>query len=180
MPLNHRPIHFEREREYPMSAAEAWALIADTNHLNRTIGLPAVDFSPLDGPGQFTRKARATAFGVVRLRWKEDPFDWGPERSYRVRREFEWGPVAVLEGGVELQPLGERVRVKAFADFTPANWTGKLAWRMGTTTVEGVLAFCDHYLSRRRAGKADPVPVPGERPQVDQARLDRLLARLRE
>lgn len=163
-----------------MSVAEAWRLLADTNHLNHGIGLPAVDFSPLDGAGGFTRRAQATAFRVVRVKWKEYPFDWVRERSYKVRREFQSGPVAVLEGGVELQPQGDRVRVRAFADFTPANWTGRLAWRMGTATVDGVLAFCDHYLARRAAGKADPIPVPAERPQVDEARLDRLLARLAE
>src|SRR3977135_427186 len=63
--LRHRPIHFEREREYPMSVKEAWRLLADTDHLNRTIGLPAVTFSSPDGAGgQFARQARAGAFGM--------------------------------------------------------------------------------------------------------------------
>lgn len=72
--MKDQPIRFEDERAYPMTAAEAWRLLADTDHLNRTIGLPAVEFSAL--PDTLVRRARARAFGVVPVRWREFPFDW--------------------------------------------------------------------------------------------------------
>lgn len=173
--MDQRRMHFERRREYPMSVDEAWRLLADTDHLNRTIGLPAVTFSPLDGPaGRFTRDARARAFGVVSLSWTEYPFDWVRGRGYRVRREFTRGPLAVVEAGVELAPAEGGVRVTAYADYVPANWTGRFLWRLGNATVADLLAFCDEYLARREAGKPDPVPVPRRRPSVDRARLDRV------
>src|SRR5579884_3574309 len=116
-----RPVHYSLEREYPMSAAEAWRLLADTNHLNCSIGLPSVTFSPLDGArGAFVREARTRVYGVFPVRWKEYPFDWVREQHYTVRREFEWGPVHVIEGGIDLAPAGAGVRVRAFADLTPA------------------------------------------------------------
>jgi adenylate cyclase len=162
-----------------MSVAEAWRLLADTNHLNRTIGLPAVTFSSPDGArGDLSRNARARAFGVVPLSWTEYPFNWVRERGYRFRREFQRGPLALVEGGIELQPLGERVRVKAFAEYTPANLTGRFLWRMGNATVLELLAFCDQYLLRKAEGRADPTPVPSRRPSADRAQLDRLLQRL--
>jgi class 3 adenylate cyclase len=117
---------------------------------------------------------------VVELRWKEYPFDWVRERSYRVRREFERGPLAVLECGIELEPAPEGVRVKAFADYTPANWTGRFLWRLGNATVTDLLAFCDRYLSRKTSGAADPVPVPAHRPAVNRQRLERLTEQLRQ
>jgi class 3 adenylate cyclase len=163
-----------------MSVAEAWRLLADTNHLNRTIGLPAVTFSSPDGArGDLSRVAQAKAFGVVPLSWTEYPFNWVRERGYRFRREFQRGPLAVVEGGIELQPVGDRVRVKAFAEYTPANLAGRFLWRMGNATVLDLLAFCDQYLSRRAERKADPTPVPSRRPSVNSAQLDRLLQRLR-
>ena len=125
-----RAIRYERERDYPMSLAEAWRLLADTDHLNRNVGLPAVSFSaPQAGDGGFVRTARARAYGVVPVRWKEYPFDWVRERRYAVRREFEGGPLESVEGGVELEPLAEGVRVKVFADITPANPVGRLVRR---------------------------------------------------
>lgn len=160
-----------------MSVAEAWRLLADTDHLNRSIGLPAVDFSPLDG-AQLTRSARAKALGVVPVRWHEYPFDWVRERRYAVRREFQSGPIEWLVGGIELEPASGGVNVKAFAHFAPKNVAGKLLWRLGRAPVGGLLEFCDAYLSRKAAGKVDPVPVPRRRPHVDRALLERLLGEL--
>jgi adenylate cyclase len=170
-------IHFERERRYPMSAREAWRLLADTEHLNRTIGLPPVAFSQLPDP--LLRLARAKAYGVVPVRWREFPFDWIRDRRYTVRREFESGPIATVEGGIELTPGDRDVTVKAFADFIPANAAGRLLWRLGRAPVTDLLEFCDQYLARRATGAADPIPAPKVRSPVDAARLERLLAGLR-
>ncbi len=159
----------------------AWRLLADTDHLNRSIGLPAIDFSPMDGArGKLVRSARARAFGFIPVRWKEYPFEWVRGRHYVVRREFEWGPVAVLEGGIELHPAQEGVRVKVFADFVPANFTGKVLWRLGASTVDNMVAFCDSYLARKAQGLADPIPGPSHRPRVDRAQLESLIEKLRQ
>ncbi len=179
--MRHRFIRLERQRHYPFSAKEAWRLLADTDNINRNIGLPSVDFSP-PGPAEtgFVRKARAKAFSVIPVRWTEYAFDWVRERRYAVRREFESGPVAMVEGGVELEPTEEGVLVKVFAEFTPANLAGRLLVALrGRRSVEDVLACCDRYLSRRAEGKADPIPVP-RAPTVDRAEVDRLIGRLRE
>src|SRR5205823_5252178 len=42
--LRGRTVRPEDRRRYPMSRAEAWGLLADTDHLNRSIGLPPVEF----------------------------------------------------------------------------------------------------------------------------------------
>ncbi len=159
--LASRVIRYERSRHYPLRVAEAWRLLADTNHLNRAIGLPSVEFSPLDGAqGKLVRDARARAYGLVPVRWKEYPFNWVRERRYSVRREFEWGPIAVIEGGIELKPSGDGVDVDVYADIQPANFSGRLFWRFATGVVTGTLDFCDHYLAgvRDRAPYAEPAP----------------------
>lgn len=177
--MKHQPIRFERERQYPMSVGEAWRILADTDHLNRSIGLPAVEFSPLaHGGDPLLRQARTRAYLVLPVRWKEFPFDWVRERRYAVRREFDWGPIAWVEGGIELQPIAGGVALKAFAHFKPTNLAGRFAWRLGRTPVTGLLEFCDRYLERKAAGNADPVPLPKDRPAVDVGRVDRLLAPL--
>ena len=178
--MKHRIVHYERRRVYPIPIGDAWEILANTDHLNRSIGLPAITFAPQDGAtGRMVREARARAFGVVPLRWREFPFDWIRDRRYVVRREFEWGPVAVLEGGVELEPEGEGTNVTVFADFTPANVFGRVLWRMGAGVVSDTLDYCDKYLTRRAAGVRDPLPVPRSRPHVDDQHLDRLIERLR-
>jgi hypothetical protein len=163
-----------------MSVAEAWRLLADTDHLNRSIGLPAIQFSPMDGArGKVIRDARARAFGFIPVRWKEYPFEWVRERRYIIRREFASGPIAVLEGGVEMDPAEDGVRVKVYADFTPANFTGTVLWRLGSGTVDSMVKFCDRYLSRKAEGLRDPTPGPPQRPRLDRAQLESLLEKLR-
>ena len=59
--------------------------------------------------------------GVVPLRWREYPFDWIRERRYAVRREFERGPVAALDVGIELLPAGDGVTIRSYAVCTPSS-----------------------------------------------------------
>jgi adenylate cyclase len=174
--MKHQPIRFERERSYPMPAAEAWRLLADTDHLNRAIGLPSVEFSWLPDP--LLRQARARAFGVIPVRWRELPFDWIRERRYAVRREFEGGLIEVMVTGIELRPDGSGVTVRSYAECTPANIAGRLAWRLARGSVTDLLDFCDHYLQRKAAGRADPTPPPRGRPGVNRALLDQRLGEL--
>ena len=174
--MKFQPIRYERERSYPMRVAEAWRLLADTDHLNRAIGLPSVRFSALPDP--LIRRAQARAFGVIPVRWHERPFDWVRERRYAVRRDFEAGPVATVVAGIELRPDGEGVTVRSYAECTPANAAGRLVWRQARKSVTDLLDFCDHYLERRQAGRADAVPVPRGRPDVDRALLGRRLGQL--
>lgn len=72
--MKFQPIRYERERSYPMAVSEAGRLLADTDHLNRAIGLPSVEFSALPDP--LIRRAQTRAFGVIpapdlgRRRWR--------------------------------------------------------------------------------------------------------------
>jgi adenylate cyclase len=174
--MTYEPIRCERERYYPITVAEAWRLLADTDHLNRAIGLPSVEFSALPDP--LIRQARARVFGVIPVRWREFPFDWIRERRYAVRREFDGGPIAVMVVGIELRPEGRGVAVRSYAECTPANISGRLVWRLVSKSVTDLLDFCDHYLKRKEAGRADPVPVPPGRPAVNRVLLDQRLREL--
>jgi class 3 adenylate cyclase len=170
-------VRLEDRRRYPMSRAEAWGLLADTDHLNRSIGLPPIEFSALPDP--LLRRARAKAFGVIPVRWKEFPFEWVRGERYVVRREFESGPVRCAEIGIELVDEDSAVTVKSFADLTAPTLAAPVLGRLGGAQVTSLLDFCDRYLTRKAAGRADPVPVPRQRPEIDTERLERLLTELR-
>jgi adenylate cyclase len=168
---------FEQRRRYPMPVSEAWRLLADTDHLNRAIGLPPIEFTTLPDP--LLRGAKAKAFGVLPVRWREFPFEWVRERRYVVRREFERGPMNAVEVGIELTPDGTGVTVTSFADFISSNLAGRALWRLGQAPVVGLLDFCDQYLARKAGGRIDPVPTPETDIKVDAPQLERALSRLR-
>jgi adenylate cyclase len=174
--MKQQPIRFERERSYPLTAGEAWRLLADTDHLNRAIGLPSVEFSSLADP--LIRQARAKAFGVIPVSWQELPFDWVRERRYAVRREFDGGPIAVIVAGIELLPAEQGVTVRSYAECTPANLSGRLIWRQTRNSVTDLLDYCDRYLRRKEAGLAEPIPVPRGQSSANRALLDSRLRQL--
>jgi len=111
---------FQRQRRYPMSVAEAWQLLADTDHLNRTIGLPPIEFRALADP--LLRGAEAKAFGIVPVRWKEFPFEWVRERRYVVRREFETGPMNCIEVGTLSNMSCTRPLIKSICAGPPPRY----------------------------------------------------------
>jgi class 3 adenylate cyclase len=112
------------------------------------------------------------------VRWQEFPFDWIRERRYAVRREFERGPIASIIVGMELRPAEQGVTVRSYAECIPSSALSRLLRGVITASVTDTLDFCDHYLARKQAGRADPVPVPRARPAVNRAQLDRRLGQL--
>lgn len=171
-----KTIRVEEQRRYGMSPGEAWRLLADTEHLNRTVGLPPIEFTQLPDP--LLRGARTKALRILPVRWREFPFEWVREQRYVVRREFENGPLNSVEVGIELTPAGDDVIVKSFADFSADNVAARLLARLGRRPVAELLDFCDLYLARKASGRADPVPTPEVEAVIDLDRLERLLVGL--
>jgi adenylate cyclase len=172
-------VTLERTREYPVPVDDAWALLADTDRLNEAVGLPQVAFSPPDPGAAMARAARASKLGLE-LRWRELPFEWVRERGYTVRREFERGPLAAVEGGVGLTPFDGGTRVRVFADVAPAGALGRVAARrLAARTVDRVVAVCDEVQGGDRAGgRPRPVAPLRSRARVDARRLAEALGRL--
>ncbi|HUP19281.1 MAG TPA: DUF5939 domain-containing protein [Gemmatimonadota bacterium] len=166
---------YSRQRFFPVSAAEAWDILADTDHLNRMIGLPVVEFGE---PRNLVRRARARFYGIP-ARWDEHPFQWVRERGYTVRRDFAFGPVRTMTVGMELEPAEGGTLVRIVADLTPR---GAL-WRpfMRAVAAPGLgrtLAYVERSLAERRDALAPPAPArPGP---VDRAALARAVALLGE
>lgn len=123
-----------------------WALVSDTNRVDRAIGLSAGQYSfeelsPGD-PSSRERVAEARELGL-RLRWVEPPYEWVEGRSVRGERRFIEGPVS--RGGFEvtLVPKGAQTEVRArifsFAS-SPIGKAGLLIKR------GGMRRGCERYL----------------------------------
>ena len=101
------------EKVLPLSPAQVWELLSNTEHLNRTIGLPSVVYeAPVVTDDDFYRHASIKLLGFIPVRWKEYPFRWVRYERYSVLRIFEGGLLERVVGGIELQgPAGTVVRV---------------------------------------------------------------------
>ena len=112
--------------ELQAAPANLWPLVADTDRLNRAIGLPAPQFSHEQVGGERRVVAQAN-FKGMKVRWREHPFQWTRERNLSVLREFEAGPFEWVTSTVELSPLiNDRTRLVHRFQVKPRGFFGRL------------------------------------------------------
>ncbi len=80
-----------------------WPFVANTDRLNKAIGMAPVVFtdSPLPGGGAL-RTGENRVLGLA-IRWREYPFEWVRNREHSVFRWFRSGPVSALWNKVKLE-----------------------------------------------------------------------------
>jgi hypothetical protein len=71
--------------------AALWTYLADTERLNRTLGLSPVSFVPLPDPASKGRYRAETRLLGLKLTYDELPFDWVEGRAYEGRGP-RWRP----------------------------------------------------------------------------------------
>jgi class 3 adenylate cyclase len=174
------PLRFTGARDVPLAPAGVWRLLADTDHMNRVLGLPAMEASaPHGAHAAFSRRVRARILGSLPVSWTERPFEWVHERRWSVRRLFESGPFAEVGTGLELAPAPGGTRLAVTFAIVPRGWSGRLlARRVGPRSVAAVLGYVDRWLLRRADPAADPAPVPGAAPAADRNAVEAGLARV--
>ncbi|MEA2641142.1 MAG: hypothetical protein QOF51_2536 [Chloroflexota bacterium] len=176
-------MRFEATRRFGVAPEALWPLVSNTVLMNRVIGLQDVEFAyaaRADGGSVVTGEFRR--FGRTFARWTEHAFDFVRPQRYRVLREYSLGPLASLDGGVELIPEdgGQATQVRVFADILPRNPLGWiLAKRLvGPSSTSRVLAQCQIFEEYLNGKVTSPFPQLAPRGGVDARRLDELTARL--
>ena len=140
-----RVARFEGERTYAVAPERAWLILADTEHMNRVLGLPAMvaEVAP-SSPGN-ARRASARLRAGLCVRWVEHPYEWVERRRWSVRRDFENGPFRAVTVATELHaadgaPSSPRTTVRVRFEFVPAGALGRIVVaRVGPRSVESVL-----------------------------------------
>jgi eukaryotic-like serine/threonine-protein kinase len=179
---------YEWTWELESSPEHLWPYVANTERLNRAIGLPAVDFTTEPNPSGGTRRfGEAKKAGVVNA-WREHPFEWVEGRRLGVMREYHRGVFKWLASTVELKPredggasLTHRVRIE------PRGLLGRIIAAVevgarGKRALERVYRRIDGYVGGKlgRPETSDPFePAPALKP-AGKRRLAKLLDRLIE
>src|SRR5437016_13382825 len=84
---------------FPAPPERVWPLVADTERLNRTLGLPATSYQAITEAAEVNRlRVNARQMGMP-LAFEEEPFEWVENRSYQVARRFHGGPFRSFVGG---------------------------------------------------------------------------------
>jgi len=178
--VGYQSIVLQAEQKFPVSPAVLWDLLANTDQLNREIGMPHVAYGPVVvSADAFYREASARFWGLMAANWREYPFEWVRGERYAVLRVFETGLLDVFYGGMDLRPHAEETSVRVFAEVTPRTLIGwGMARLMGRRGIRDTLAFCERSIATRNSRVDLPSP-PSRMSAVDRDRLDQLLAALR-
>ncbi|HWU40320.1 MAG TPA: DUF5939 domain-containing protein, partial [Candidatus Acidoferrum sp.] len=180
--MGYRPISVEAHRNFSLSPGVLWDLLANTDSLNREIGIPTVAFGPVvvDADG-FYRQAAARFWGRLRMRWREYPFEWVRGERYAVLRAFEAGFLDTFYGGAEPSAKEDGTSVHLFAEVSPRTLLGwGIARVMGWKGIRDTLAYCERFAATRQTEIDLLVPPSSGATPVNQARLDQLVAALLE
>jgi adenylate cyclase len=151
-----------------------WPLIADTERLNRALGLLPVRYRSAASAEQPALEGEFRWHGLSLARWTEYPFDWEAPYRYAVRRTYHSGPFRALQFSVVLLPADGGSTVQVALAIAPRHAMGALlaralAPRMARRIARQASVFEQYY----RGEQATPFPqlVPGA---VDTRRLDAL------
>jgi class 3 adenylate cyclase len=144
---------------YPRSAV--WPVFSQTDWLNRSLGLPAVNYQmePLaEGGSAIFGSAK---FSGLNLRWREWPFEWNEPEFHVVRREFLSGPLREFLGGIEfLETPGGSTRLRVHSRLTPRNLLGRwLAQTVIAPKAAREMTRAVAHAKKFLEGNA-PVPLP--------------------
>lgn len=172
---------FSEEKTFRLPVREVWEVVADTNQLNRYVGLFAVDFKPFQTDAKrIIRKAKATAFGLVPIEWVENVFEWVNESHYSVERIYTTGPMERVIWKVSvLEEDADRTTVKLEGRFTYRNLIGQAALHFGTLPqLRKILEYVAIYENIHKNDRKTSLSRSSA--TVDKARLDGLAERLTE
>jgi adenylate cyclase len=178
-----RRIAFAASVTVPHAPEELWPFVANTDRMDRAVGLPPAHFTRLQRvEGGEEHLGEYRLLGRTLVRWIEHPFEWEWPQRYAVVREYQRGPLVRYYGGAELVPTGTGTRIRVFSEFTPRRrgFAPLVRFGIGPITIRRA---CRQYraIAAYLTGRlASPFPtLARQRAQADVVRLDAQIAQLR-
>ena len=172
-------IRLESQHELAFPPEAVWPILSKTDWLNRSLGLPAVNYDIKPGEeGGSVITARARILGRE-MRWRELPFEWTEPEFYRVHRIFHTGPFKEVWMGVNLNRTPTGTQVVAFSEMIPRNAVGKwMARRLlgpkAERDMRKAMAHLETFLRGRTKTALPRLPVQPVNEGAFQAGLKKL------
>lgn len=167
----------ERSVELRAAPEQVWPIVADTDRLNRAIGLAPVELTPIDDASAARFLVRTVSAGFP-LEYEERPFAFVEHRGFSVTRIVRKGALRSIENVYRLEPRAEGgSRLTITLDVEPrigllgplVRWqSGRLLDRM----IAAIAALDPELVAGR------PSELMSSPPLCDQRALVRLEAEL--
>jgi len=163
----------ERSVELEATPEQLWPFVADTDRLNRAVGLAPLELSPIDDASAARFLVRTVSAGFP-LEYEERPFAFVEHRGFSVTRIVRKGALRSIENDYRIEPrAGGGSRLTITLDVEPR--IGLLAplvrWQSGRLLdrMIAAIAAIDPALVAGR-----PAELMSSPPQCDPRALQRL------
>jgi serine/threonine protein kinase/class 3 adenylate cyclase len=181
-------MQFDFSWELEAPARKLWPCVSNTDRLDRALGFGAVEYSMKFDPARGVRRFLAGKKAGMAEEGEEHPYEWVEGRRLGVYREFTKGPFHWVLSVVELTPrVGGGTTLTHSLRLVPRGWFMRLGtrWGVGSTLkrdLERVYRRIDAAITGKlgHSPTLDPFEPPSELPDIQQRRLDGLVARLVE
>jgi adenylate cyclase len=112
-------VQFTRTLLIAAPREKVWDLVADTDRLNREMHLMPVEYAFVPRPMGGTNMFGTIQVGKLRLRYRENPWEWMRPEFHVVQRIFERGPILEIRMRVHLAEEAGGTRVVCETCVTP-------------------------------------------------------------
>lgn len=173
-----QPLIITRTLDLPASPQAVWPAFANTDRLNRALGLPAVKYSA-PPPGGVVRGAKIQLLGPLSTTWDEYPFDWVENERYEIFRVYHGGPLEHLRWQIELTPRGTGCALSFNMTVQPRWAIGRfIGRRLAEDFMRNFFTAALEVARAAENGGPDPLIVLKPREGVDRERLREGASRL--
>lgn len=179
-------VHVDLQWDLKSSPEELWPFVANTDRLNRAIGLPSVEYRTEADPEKGIRRFGSFSMLGMSISWEEHPFEWIEGKRMGVVRDFERGPFKSFTNIVELERLatgGTRLTHRIM--IAPAGFVGRMlakidAGKRAPKSLEKVYRRVDETLQNRKKNRvyADPFEEASTLPRLVRRRIEQRVQQL--
>lgn len=143
-----------------LSQVEIWAIVSDTDRVNREAGLAPMALSPTSGRGA-VRFVAETVIGPFRVAFEELPFEWTAPERLVIRRRMTRGParMLVVRFDVAARGTGSRVTTRIEVELVGRRWKPA-----GLVVARYVAQRMDRAIARLAAGALRARSTAGHAP----------------
>ena len=170
-----KDIVFEKSILIRAAKDAVWRFIADTDRLNREVGLPSVlfTFEPSEQGG--TKAFGKVCVAGMTLQYREFPFEWVSSSYHRVRRRFTGGPVKEAILGVNLENHSEGTLIVTHNELVPSGATGAAFCRiLGLKAMADLEKACKAYEEYLAGRNRTAYPNHSQNPRCKTERLSQV------
>ena len=161
---------------------DLWEFLADTDRLNRSIGLPSIFFTPLPDPDRKGYHSARTKYFGINFEYEEQPFEWAKEQFYEVVRVFKIGVVRNITAGIRMKPAGAGTELNFYAEIHANGIPGNILARtvLKKRAVGDLLRITKQFEKKFREDSGNLKAPVGIKYEINETQLAARLAIMKE